>query len=1273
MTGRDLQWGEDNVPFGALNEAGDPRVLPPGQCSEVLNCTYSAKAGKVQKRPGTALAMASVATSNANRLVVHGQKNQLLLVDLEGTDGTAPSLYAALDAPVDGDTTMVERHVGNATNVLVERQPVVTDLHGDVAADCAYVATGGDFGYMVYAACQARTGNVVIKVVQVPKVGTNLAPGNAVIEQNVEYVTEGGLFKWVRCAPAQDNYVLVTMAQDTGANSVDIYAIVVDCTASPIPTVGTLTSIVTGVTGLNGTFDMYANDACESTYDTDLGAGVPNWIVCWRTATDAVVRRLYSTSLTTSWTATIASTNTHALSCFEYGGDVWLNWWEGGGPAWKYAVLSTATGGITLAKTTWCFAADIGTADILAEGWISGICRHETTGQAVLFHSQNYDQWGSIVSGFDDRSTVRWRVADTAAGLSALRQKRGPWLLSKPWKDRNNGFYLAWCMYDSVRERTELDGTTTGVSPNGCKYDMTPVLMRFTEPPAEEGADPPTASMAPTAQVISTIAGYRGVEPTFPTSGASFANYPMRLAELPASVTHGTRDTADTSVQQVGRRTCISLRYVPTEAIGDAWDVCVRDNESSDFRAGFGRYAAASFGASTYLAGGLLTQWDGGRHHENNFVAQPTLGLYNVTSGGTWGVEWAEKLFHAQAVWETVGEGGERTRSATSAVVSIRLNGDAALGTAPTNTLTFYLEPNTVTMRTFGSAQELQTPRTLVALYASMAPDATDLHRIYEFGHVGWSDFVSEPDATGPLVVTVTSWPPSSDASANEIIYNDSGELDNDPPYGGCSTLTVHKDRLWVGAGDERDLLWYSKERVDGRPAEFALGQQVRLPGATVVGLDSLDDALIVRCREGIYAIYGDGPNATGDPASGFFQVVPISTSVGCVDSAAAVTPKGLLFASHSGLMLLTRGRTVEPVGNVNSSITARPVATTHTQQADAQVRFILANTAAMDGAGAYNADVLVYDWEADRFATWRYSLNDHSLEPPAGLIADVKTLNGRTYILTDDGRILREDATLGADATYVYRQKLTFGWLDFGRPNGEKRVRHWQALLQPPTWATYTADPSLFPFGLKVSFDFNHAESGTTLTRYWVNYTLGQTAAWDGITKVRCHLSKKQPAVRVTLEEDEPSRRLIATDTAASVALSGNTTLRLRIESGAGYSNLVVTDGTRTKAEIAADLNTAIAALGWTDYVQVTVEGANQIYIQIIGKESALGYGSFLAVDSVANGSTLNSVIGFPAGATVGSYTVSAAAQVGFAGQGHSFEVGQAPGLRRTAAAQSK
>jgi hypothetical protein len=101
----------------------------------------------------------------------------------------------------------------------------------------------------------------------------------------------------------------------------------------------------------------------------------------------------------------------------------------------------------------------------------------------------------------------------------------------------------------------------------------------------------------------------------------------------------------------------------------------------------------------------------------------------------------------------------------------------------------------------------------------------------------------------------------------------------------------------------------------------------------------------------------------------------------------------------------------------------------------------------------------------------------------------------------------------------------------------------------------------------------------------------------------------------------------------AASVDTSVNNTLRIRsVGASTPYQVIVVTTGIATlKTRIRDDLNIAFQNLS-LPFV-ASIAGTNQIQIDTTAPNS--GPNAFLGVDSVANGSTLNTAVGFPVGVT--------------------------------------
>lgn len=120
----------------------------------------------------------------------------------------------------------------------------------------------------------------------------------------------------------------------------------------------------------------------------------------------------------------------------------------------------------------------------------------------------------------------------------------------------------------------------------------------------------------------------------------------------------------------------------------------------------------------------------------------------------------------------------------------------------------------------------------------------------------------------------------------------------------------------------------------------------------------------------------------------------------------------------------------------------------------------------------------------------------------------------------------------------------------------------------------------------------------------------------------------------------------ILGTDTAATVNTTANKTLRIRSASTQAYSVITVTSGAATaKTTIVTDLNAGFATNGLP--LTAAVAGTNQIKITTTG--------GYIDIDSVANGSNLNTAVGFPAGVTIvnGQVSVNEILYTGTQGQG--------------------
>lgn len=93
----------------------------------------------------------------------------------------------------------------------------------------------------------------------------------------------------------------------------------------------------------------------------------------------------------------------------------------------------------------------------------------------------------------------------------------------------------------------------------------------------------------------------------------------------------------------------------------------------------------------------------------------------------------------------------------------------------------------------------------------------------------------------------------------------------------------------------------------------------------------------------------------------------------------------------------------------------------------------------------------------------------------------------------------------------------------------------------------------------------------------------------------------------------------------------AGNRTLKAKISSGAGYTTvLVATAVYATGAALVSAVNTAIATAGLNATARLDDTG-----VYMVLQSNVPGVGSYLAIDSVAGGSTFNGAVGFGAAPT--------------------------------------
>jgi len=278
----------------------------------------------------------------------------------------------------------------------------------------------------------------------------------------------------------------------------------------------------------------------------------------------------------------------------------------------------------------------------------------------------------------------------------------------------------------------------------------------------------------------------------------------------------------------------------------------------------------------------------------------------------------------------------------------------------------------------------------------------------------------------------------TNDANAvgNEIIYTTGGVVENIGGPSFKSTFTFD-DRLWGIDSEDNNLLWFSKQAVEGAPIEMSdlltvyvapsIGAQGNT-GPLTCGAE-MDDKVILFKQRGLLYINGSGPDNTG-ANSGYSQPTFITSMVGCSNQASIVfQPGGLMFefASEAGnqIWMLGRDLSTQYIGapverlTLSNSVTSA-VAIPGTNQ----VRFSLSN-----------GSTLVYDYFYGQWS--EFTINAQSSTLYQGL---------HTFI-NSNGSVFQETPGIYLDGSSPVVMSFTTSWLNLTGLQGYQRS-YWFYLL---------------------------------------------------------------------------------------------------------------------------------------------------------------------------------------------------------------------------------
>ncbi len=414
-------------------------------------------------------------------------------------------------------------------------------------------------------------------------------------------------------------------------------------------------------------------------------------------------------------------------------------------------------------------------------------------------------------------------------------------------------------------------------------------------------------------------------------------------------------------------------------------------------------------GGTTYIAGGLLQQYDGALVTEVGFLQYPHVTSYGASGG-------AAATFANGDIWsyvvtqEWTNARGEKERSAPSEAFQITGNG---------------ANKHEIVIETVHHTRK-----------------RSDLHSARNIAHVVWRTEANPTDdapyyrcsATNPLASGDNGWLYNS-VSAATVTFTDNladaslisreilttTELENIPPEAATIIARVGSRVFLAGLPDRPHSIQHSKIQFAGDVLSFndALILDIDSRGGAIVGIGAMGDQVVVFKESAIYALVGAGPNNDGSGAA--YEPKLVHAEVGCSDQRSIVEiPGGLMFKTPRGIYLLSQGWQLQYVGADVEDYNSQTITAATLIPSKHVVRFLCSSGNML----AY--DYLVGQWAV--FTAW------------TGIGAGI--VNGAYLMLTSSGVIRDESNSVYTDNGSDVVLKVTTGWIRLSTLQGYQRVR---------------------------------------------------------------------------------------------------------------------------------------------------------------------------------------------------------------------------------------
>ncbi len=456
---------------------------------------------------------------------------------------------------------------------------------------------------------------------------------------------------------------------------------------------------------------------------------------------------------------------------------------------------------------------------------------------------------------------------------------------------------------------------------------------------------------------------------------------------------------------------------------------------------------AVEMGNNLQISGGFIWGYDGYLPVEQNFFLWPdSVEATWSTTGGSIAAQpdgsTNTKAYFYQVVYQWTDNQGNPYTSAPSIPISVTTTGSGTTGSITINVPTLRL------------TYKIQSPVKISIYRWSVAQQS--YYQVTSLSFTGANPLTL--NNTTVDYITFTDTLSDSSILGNNLIYTTGGVVEDISPPS-SSIFALFDDRMWLVDAEDTNLLWYSKQVIEGTPVEmsdlftFYVAPSTGSQGSTgpITALFPMDDKLVIFKENAIYFINGTGPDNTG-ANSQYSQPIFVTSSVGCTNTRSiAMTQAGLMFQSNKGIWLLGRDLSTTYIGAPVEAYNSATVTSALTVPETNQVRF-----------GLDSGKTLMYDYFVQQWGTFE------------GIPSISSTIYNELHTLVNQyGQVSQESAGTYYDLSDPVLMSFTTSWLQVAGLRGYQRA-YWFYLL-----GTYLSPHKL---SLGIAYDYNASPVQGTL-----------------------------------------------------------------------------------------------------------------------------------------------------------------------------------------------